>query len=153
LGVFTPARGPLRRAAVTGSTTGSVAAPRRLRTRASRTRSLSAQSCVGDAGEGVEVALVGVRETVEVLLGGLCPRRRASTAPSLSHASCLGTAHIARRSCQWPAIRSGAVQEGIITAHRIREYPEVITGTGGEPFWPAPSGIIAGGNHRSHCTR
>jgi hypothetical protein len=35
--------------------------------------------------------------------------------------SCRVTAPIAWISAQCPAIRSGAVREGIITAHRIRE--------------------------------
>ena len=81
------------------------------------------------------------------------PRRQHPTAPSLSHTSCRGAAPMACSSCQCPAIRSGAVRDGIITAHRIREYPVVITSTGGDPAWPAPNGSSAGGNHRSHCTR
>ena len=32
-----------------------------------------------------------------------------------------------------------------------RENAATITNTGGHPTWPKPSGIFAGGNHRSHC--
>ena len=40
-----------------------------------------------------------------------------------------------------------------MTAPITREYPAVITSTGGESTCPAPSGIDAGGNHKSHCIR
>lgn len=33
---------------------------------------------------------------------------------------------------------SGAVWEGIMVAHRIREQHEVMSGAGGDPAWPAP---------------
>lgn len=50
------------------------------------------------------------------------PRRQEPTArPRLSHTGWRGTAPIAVSTCQCPAITSGAVREGNIRAHRIRE--------------------------------
>lgn len=81
------------------------------------------------------------------------PPRQEPTAASLSQTSSRGAAPMRESKAQCPAIRSGPWREGIISANIIREYPETITSTGGCPTYPAPSGMAAGGNHRSHCTR
>ena len=40
---------------------------------------------------------------------------------------------------------------GSIRAVISRENDATTTSTGGLPTCPDPSGILAGGNHRSHC--
>ncbi len=72
---------------------------------------------------------------------------------SLSHTQPRGTAWIwPETSCHIPISRSAVVREGSIIAVMNRECEQTITNTGGVPSWPAPSGIRAGGNHRSHWT-
>jgi len=51
-----------------------------------------------------------------------------------------------------PATRSVVTRLGSIIAVMNRENAATITSTGGAPDWSPPSGIDAGGNHRSHCT-
>jgi hypothetical protein len=71
-------------------------------------------------------------------------------AGSLSHTSAFGTAFRPDSSSQWPLTRSAACLDGSIRAVITREYPDTITSTGGRPVCPKPSGMSAGGNHRSH---
>ena len=56
-----------------------------------------------------------------------------------------------------PSTRSSACRDGIISPSIHREYPDAITSTGGtsapEATVPCPSGISAGGNQKSSCTR
>jgi len=53
-------------------------------------------------------------------------------------------------SNQIPASRSGVVRDGTIKAVMQRENEATTTSTGGEQVWSPPTGIFAGGNHRSH---
>ena len=43
-----------------------------------------------------------------------------------------------------PRSRSGVVRDGNITAVMNRENEDTTTNTGGDPAWPAPSGILTG---------
>ena len=73
---------------------------------------------------------------------------------SLSQSSRFGTAPTCSDSSDHiPASRSGALRDGSIRAVISREYDATTTTTsiGGDPASPAPSGILAGGNQRSHC--
>jgi hypothetical protein len=51
-----------------------------------------------------------------------------------------------------PASKSGVVRVGIITAQIVRENEATITNTGGGEVRPSGSGMVAGGNQRSHWT-
>ncbi|MGB3053227.1 MAG: hypothetical protein WBB52_00105 [Acidimicrobiales bacterium] len=50
-----------------------------------------------------------------------------------------------------PSSRSSVVFDGIIRPTVNRENAAVITNTGNNTPVPVPTGILAGGNHRSHC--
>jgi len=43
-------------------------------------------------------------------------------------------------------------RDGNIIAAMNREHAATITNTGNAACWPNPTGTLAGGNHRSHCT-
>ena len=50
-----------------------------------------------------------------------------------------------------PRSRSGVVCDDNVSVVMNRENEDTTTNTGGDPIWPAPSGIFTGGSHRSHC--
>lgn len=89
--------------------------------------------------------------------GGRPNPRNFPTPPSLSHTSCPGTPPSSCSSRHVPSTRSSACRDGIISPSIHREYPDAITSTGGTSSpaatFPWPSGIRAGGNQKSSCTR
>lgn len=78
-----------------------------------------------------------------------------SPAPDAFRAETSRSRSAARQtSCDHPASRaskSRVIRVDSIRAVMSRENDAMTTNTGGEPTWPAPSGIFAGGNHKSHC--
>jgi hypothetical protein len=77
-----------------------------------------------------------------------CPRPIPG---SLSQISRRGTRPICWISSQDPNNKSSVFRVGIIRAVMNRECAAVITSTGSSLVVPSSSGILRGGNHRSHC--
>lgn len=79
-------------------------------------------------------------------------RRRPRPMPgSLSHSSRRGTRPSCWISSHVPSSRSSVFRVGIISPVTNRECAAVITSTGNSFAVPSSSGILRGGNHRSHC--
>ena len=70
---------------------------------------------------------------------------------SLSQISRRGTRPSCWISSQDPNNRSSVFRVGIIRAVMNRECAAVITSTGNSLVVPSSSGILRGGNHKSHC--
>ena len=70
---------------------------------------------------------------------------------SLSQINLRGTRPSCWISCQEPSSRSSVLRVGIIRPVVNRECAAVITSTGNSFAVPSSSGILRGGNHRSHC--
>ena len=69
---------------------------------------------------------------------------------SLSQINRRGTAPSRVSSSHIPNSRSAVCRVGSITANMNLEYAQVITSTGNSAVVPSSSGILYGGNHKSH---
>lgn len=69
---------------------------------------------------------------------------------SLSQINRRGTRPSCRSSCQVPSSRSSVVLVGIIRPSTNLEWAAVITNTGNRALQPSSTGILRGGNHKSH---
>jgi hypothetical protein len=70
---------------------------------------------------------------------------------SLSQINRRGTRPSSTSSAHIPSSKSWVARVGIIRPTMKREYAAVITRTGSSLAVPSSSGILRGGNHRSHC--
>jgi hypothetical protein len=77
-----------------------------------------------------------------------CPRPMPG---SLSQINRLGTRPSCCNNSHEPSSRSSVLRVGIIRPVMNRECAVVITSTGSNFAVPSSSGILRGGNHRSHC--